>query len=422
MRLRKRAFGLLFGAGLLFFLATNVQAGWLFVLAAMLFGAVIAGVVLPATATRGLVVERRAPGEVQQGSPVLVDITVHGGRRTTRRGLIVRDGFLDAADLWVASVRAGERVEVSSLRRAHRRGLHGPGQVTVRSAAPFGVAERRRRATVTGDGTLVVPAIEPLGALPFVRPASTTETAMHAAPRRGLGPEYLGIREYRPGDSMRHVHWASTARAGTMMVRELEQEQTRRLAIIVDASRDAEPGLEPGSGGFTPLDRACSAAASVALAAVAHGHGARVVTRGHEHDAVEVLAGADERALLEHLALLVPAGRPTSFVEVLDAAAGSLRGVETTVLVFPTWDAHDPATLASSVGSLAAWVPTVVAVPVVIEPGNQGAMTAAGLDGLEQRLRAAGAIVRPWRAGESLGSALAGGPSPLRRREEAGAR
>ena len=39
MRLRRRAIGLLVGAGVLFFLGTNVQAGWLFVLAAMLLGA-----------------------------------------------------------------------------------------------------------------------------------------------------------------------------------------------------------------------------------------------------------------------------------------------------------------------------------------------------------------------------------------------
>jgi uncharacterized protein (DUF58 family) len=404
MRLRKRTFGLLFGAGLLFFLATNVQAGWLFVLAALLFGAVIAGVVLPATATRGVVVERRAPGEVQQGSQALVDVTVHGGRRVTRRGLIVRDPFLDVGDLWVATVRAGERVEVSSLRTATRRGLHGPGYVTVRSAAPFGVAERRRRATVTGDGTLVVPAVEPLGELAFVHPASTSETAMHTAPRRGHGPEYLGIREYRPGDSMRHVHWASTARAGMMMVREFEEEQTRRLAIVVDASGDTEPG----DGGFTPLDRACSAAASVALAALAQGHGARLVTGGDGQGDVQTLAGAGEQELLERLAVLSPVREPRPFAEVVTAAAASLRGVDTAVLVFPTWGSHEPASLAAAVGSLTTWVSTVVAVPVVIDPDHAGGMSPEALDGMVQRLRAAGATVRPWRPGEPLAAALEG--------------
>ena len=46
MRVRKRATGLLLGVGVLFLIGTNVQAGWLFVLAALLLGALIAGLAL----------------------------------------------------------------------------------------------------------------------------------------------------------------------------------------------------------------------------------------------------------------------------------------------------------------------------------------------------------------------------------------
>ncbi len=224
MRLRKRAFGLLFGAGLLFFLATNVQAGWLFVLAAMLFGAVIAGVVLPATATRGLVIERRAPGEVHQGSPVLVDITVHGGRRTTRRGLIVRDGFLDAADLWVATVRAGERVEVSSLRQAasSRPARAGSGHGSVgcavrggRTPAP-GHGDRRRHARRARDRAARGAAVRASGIdhrdrdahRPSSRPRSRVPRHPRVPPRRQHAARALGLDRARRHDD------GARARAG----------------------------------------------------------------------------------------------------------------------------------------------------------------------------------------------------------------
>ena len=48
VRLRKRAASLLMGAVVLFLIGTNVQAGMLFVLAALLLGAAAAGAVLPA--------------------------------------------------------------------------------------------------------------------------------------------------------------------------------------------------------------------------------------------------------------------------------------------------------------------------------------------------------------------------------------
>lgn len=402
MRLRKRAMGLLIGAGVLFFLGTNVQAGWLFVLAAMLLGVVLAGLVMPVRATRSVVVERRAPAEVHQGDEALVDVTVHGGRRATRRGLLVDDRFFEPVDLWVGSVRPGERIEITTTRVARSRGSHESLPVSVRSSAPFGVADRRRRVAVESPPTLVYPAVEQLGSLSFVRPASTTDSAMHTAPRRGQGPEFLGIREYRPGDSMRHVHWASTARTGLVMVRELEQEQTRRLAIIADVSRDAEAE----DNGLTPLDRVCSAAASIALAAFAQGNGVRLVTGDH-HGAAHVMVGADERELLERLALVEPTRDGRGFPALIADDASSLRGVDTAVLVFPTWKGNDAEHLAQAVESLAESVPVVVAVPIVVESGNRkDALRDDRVEGLAQRLRASGASVHVWRPGTSLDAAL----------------
>ena len=404
MRLRKRAIGLLVGAGVLFFLGTNVQAGWLFVLAAMLLGVVVTGVVLPARAVRGVEVERQAPVRVHQGDEVLVDVAARGGRRGIRRGVIVRDGFLDAADLWMGTVRAGERVEVTTMRVARRRGEHGSGFVSVRSSAPFGVAERRRGVEVGGPGALVLPAIEPLGMLAFVRPVATSEVALHPAPRRGQGPEYLGVREYRPGDSMRHVHWASSARTGVMMVRELEQEQTRRLAIVLDGSRDDDSPSDL----LSPLDRVCSAAASIALAALAQGHGARLVLGGGDDGELDLLARAADDELLERLALLRAVPGSMSFPTLVAHAGDALRGAETAVLVFPTWPDNDAERLPPAVASLAESIGTVVAIPVVVGSGSRGGGGARdeAVEGLVQRLRAAGAIVHPWRSGSPLAAAL----------------
>src|SRR6266513_2979148 len=71
MRLRKRAVGLLLGAGILFLIGTNVQAGWLYVLAALLLGALVAGLVLPFAALRGLSIELVVPDEAEQGMPTI---------------------------------------------------------------------------------------------------------------------------------------------------------------------------------------------------------------------------------------------------------------------------------------------------------------------------------------------------------------
>jgi uncharacterized protein (DUF58 family) len=51
--------------------------------------------------------------------------------------------------------------------------------------------------------------------------------------------ELLGVRPYRPGDPIRHLHARSWARTGLPIVREYQEEYFRRVAVVVDVdSRD----------------------------------------------------------------------------------------------------------------------------------------------------------------------------------------
>lgn len=57
-----------------------------------------------------------------------------------------------------------------------------------------------------------------------------------AARRAGSGTELFGIREYRVGDSLRRIHWRSSARRGELVVREYEPPGLRLLNVVVDAA------------------------------------------------------------------------------------------------------------------------------------------------------------------------------------------
>jgi uncharacterized protein (DUF58 family) len=113
----------------------------------------------------------------------------------------------------------------------------------------------------------------------------------------GDSEEFIGLREYRPGDPMRRIHWKSWARTGKPIVREHQEEFFVRHALVLDT--------------FAPVadDRfedAVSVAASFACAVETHeslldllfvGAGAYCFTAGHGVGHVgrllEVLAGVD---------------------------------------------------------------------------------------------------------------------------------
>jgi uncharacterized protein (DUF58 family) len=399
VRLRKRAAGLALGAGVLFLLGTNVQAGWLFVLCALLSGTLVAGLILPGRMLRGIEIERRAPAEVVQGEEAFVDLIVTNRARGVRLGLLLDDPHVSRTTLYVTKVSPGERVELVTARPARKRGVQEDSVVALRSAAPFGVAERRRLLAVAGS-TIVLPAVLPLGPLPFLSEASDPSRHSHSDPHRGSGPEYLGIRDYRPGDSPRHVHWPSTARTGTVMVRELEEERSRRLAIVVDTLTDV------GDEG-SPLDACCTAAASIARVGLADGHSMRMIAK-RSGRAVDVADDVDEGSVRRRLASIVPDGVPLA--ELVDMGAEAFRDVDAVVLIFPTWRTNGDGALARAIEALAAAHARVVAVPVEVGPDDarrMAAMRPEEIDTFAAALVRAGADVYPWRYGSPLDEALA---------------
>jgi uncharacterized protein (DUF58 family) len=245
---------------------------------------------------------------------------------------------------------------------------------------------------------VVYPRVVRLEEVSIVEAAPTSERALHAAPRRGAGPEYLGIREYRTGDSMRHVHWPSTARHGELMVRELERQQTRRLAIVIDAITDA-----PVEDGLTPLDVACSAAVSVAFAASAAGQGVRLIAAASGEPIS--LSRAEPNAILHWLAELRP-GAGLTAAALMNELGGAVLGTDTVLVILPTWRSNAGPELEEAVADLVGRVPRVVAGVVEVDrfdaDGRTPHLNAEGSAELMRRLRARGALVLPLGDGSDL--------------------
>src|SRR3954447_11096536 len=141
MRLRRRAAGLAFGAVILFVIGTNAQAGWLFVLAALLLGTVLAGIVVPLVALRGLAVELSAPAETHQGADTRVQLTVTNRGRAVRWGLVASDEHVGGATAYIGSARPRESVEVRTGRGGGPRRWGGARRG---GGACSGAAVRRR--------------------------------------------------------------------------------------------------------------------------------------------------------------------------------------------------------------------------------------------------------------------------------------
>lgn len=123
--------------------------------------------------------------------------------------------------------RTGWRI--SRTLRAVRRGPVGASGWRIGTSDPLGFFGGTRPCA-DAEVALVLPRFASLGAR---RDARELEANV-AAPRAGTGSELFGIREYRPGDSLRRIHWRSSARHGELVVREYEPPGLRTMTLALD--------------------------------------------------------------------------------------------------------------------------------------------------------------------------------------------
>jgi uncharacterized protein (DUF58 family) len=160
--------------------------------------------------------------------------------------------------------------------RCRRRGEYRLGPVELVAGDPFD-AFRARRRLAGGGRLLVLPAVEPLPSLVPLARDLPDGSAQRAHPI-GLNDaaQSSTVRDYAPGDPLSRIHWPSTARAGRLIVRQLEREPTADILIALDMDADAQHGF----GEDSTEEAAVAAAASLAGHFLAAGRAVGLVAHG----------------------------------------------------------------------------------------------------------------------------------------------
>jgi uncharacterized protein (DUF58 family) len=123
--------------------------------------------------------------------------------------------------------------------------------------------------------------------------------------QRTSGFDFHSVREYERGESLRRVHWPSTARRGQLMVKELEDDLRDTVVVLLDCQRNGMAGTPPDSS----FDTAVRTAGSIVRFHAARGRKVALVTTGTDPALVQVRSlDGDFRAVLDALAGAEPDG------------------------------------------------------------------------------------------------------------------
>src|SRR5215207_617842 len=231
---------------LLYAIASNVGAGWLYVIVAVLVGVVLVSGPLPWLGVRQVGITRRAPVVATAGEPFECTLEIENRGRLPRYMLEIEDHFAgDTGRAVAVRVRRGQTEEVGYTVENPRRGVYAGGEVTVESRAPFGLFYGRSKTRAAAD-TVVYPRTFDVAGLP---PSAVTDAAWGdrselSTLHRGHGGEFWGVREYRPGDPARLVAWKKSARgltSGKLAVIELAQETHPPFVLAMSLDTGAPP-------------------------------------------------------------------------------------------------------------------------------------------------------------------------------------
>ncbi|WP_436495436.1 DUF58 domain-containing protein [Actinokineospora sp. HUAS TT18] len=204
----------------------------------------------------------------------------------------------------------GEQTKVDYRIPTDRRGVWKVGPLTLRRRGLAALAEARTTVGAVVE-VRVVPRVLPVRGLPSG--ARRGQVGADERVERG-GTDLVGLREYVPGDDLRRLHWATSARTGTLMIREDADPARPHLAVLLDDRAAGYPEARQ-------FEDAVEIAASLLTSAIGDGHPVRLLTVSGSVD-VEVgasTADGDAASVLSELAeLAMTDAEPTSSVPVRD--------------------------------------------------------------------------------------------------------
>ncbi len=228
-----------------------------------------------------------------------------------------------------------ETARVSVTLTPLRRGIYELPPLRAYSTFPFNICRTGARRQSAGS-LLVLPEFHPLTGVDVPLGTRYQPGGIALTSDVGESPEYIGNREYFPGDPTRHIDFRAWARLARPAVREFQEEYYCRIALVLDTY--IPRGRFRPRAGFPNLEAAVSLSAAVADALsrgeyiidiFAAGPELYVFRAGrhtaHLESVLELLAGVDEC-------------RSNPFETVAPALTDELGSISTVICVFLDWD------------------------------------------------------------------------------------
>ena len=286
-RTRPTKEGLMFVALGLFvgFAAINTGNNLLYLTFGIMMSFVVASGVLSMINLSRIDVRLRPPGDVFALTPAALGFSLTNGKPVIPSYSLNIE--IDGKKAFIPYLPPGVEARASLRHVFPGRGWNSVPEARLTTRFPFGFFTKWIKIDIGNEKLLVFPKIGPAeedtGAF-RERPGDTESD------KSGFGHDLRSIKEFLPGDNPRLIHWRTTAKTGRLMVREMEDEESREAVIRFLPEKDE-----------TRLEHQISRLASLHVELLKRGYDVEFVTPDGTFKSA--VSGGSPRPVLGYLAL-----------------------------------------------------------------------------------------------------------------------
>jgi uncharacterized protein (DUF58 family) len=278
---------------------------------------------------------RRAAVQLRRRLPQALALGVHSDIRlvlSCRGSVDWQIRLYDHADDHVAT--AGLPLQLDLLPDRHidtsyrvtptRRGCmrFEPAELRIRSRLRLGELRRRLGAT---EERRIFPDFSQIARYGWlVGDRRLIDIGIKSFVQRGAGTDFRQLSEYQPGDSVRHIDWKASARAGRPIVREFQDERDQCVVLLLDCGRRMRADEQDSATIGSHFDHVLNGVLLLAYVALRHGDsvGALPFATGDEHP--RYIAPRKGAFALNGLMAALGGAQPTLYQPDYLRAAGAL--------------------------------------------------------------------------------------------------
>lgn len=256
-----RQIGLIVLSVVLYFFAAFVASEWIYLLSAAFLVSVVLGAIVPVLSLKGISADYSLPQELGSGESTAVKIYL---KRVFPAGPLSWMVPTRALRMTMSMVKRGVDGKPTSLTLSPepcyidnlksedwfsfptpdlRRGVYFLESVQLSTCFPFGIVwwqrtiSLKKSALDEGATITVYPPVHAIsgnflylltGITSPMGQATSSSVIVHQS------SSFRSVREFKSGDSLRHIHWASSARLGRFLVREFDSETLPVFDVLLN--------------------------------------------------------------------------------------------------------------------------------------------------------------------------------------------